>query len=203
MNHAARPLAPSELPTLHIANPDPRIRALLWTGLCLGLRIGEIVRLDVKHVLAPDGRIRSEVALDASVLLKQGASRSIPMNPILGTVLNSYFLATGNLKQENPLFRSEKAPHQRLSRRQAMRLVTDAFKNARLDGSLPSHALRKTFANAIHQDMGHDLARTQLALGHASPASTIAYLESADKVVREAIRNLYLNSFTLDLPFTT
>lgn len=200
MNHAARPLSLDEIPRLHAANPNPTTRAMLWLGLCTGLRIGEIVALNVSDVLAPNGRLRDEISLPAGRISKNGRGRSIPVNPLLYVALNAYFLATGNLDQHNALFCSNRAGHPRISRRQAMRIVTAAFKRANLDGALPSHALRKTFANSIHQAMGSDLAKTQLALGHTSPASTIAYLASADQTVRYAVKNLYLDTILPDLP---
>lgn len=200
MNHAARPLSLDEIPRLHTANPNPTTRAMLWLGLCTGLRIGEIVALNVRDVLAPDGRLRDEISLPAGRISKNGRGRSIPVNPLLYVALNAYFLATGNLDQNAPLFRTNRANHPRISRRHATRIVTTAFKRANLDGALPSHALRKTFANSIHQSMGFDLAKTQLALGHTSPASTIAYLASADQTVRNAVKHLYLDTILPDLP---
>lgn len=200
MNHAARPLTLDELPRLHAANPDPRVRALLWTGLCCGLRISEIIALDVRHVLSPHGELRTEIDLDASIIAKRGQSRSIPLNPILGAVLNTYFLSTGRIQPHLPLFETSRKPYTRLSRRQAMRIITTAFQRARLDGALPSHALRKTFAQAIHTALGNDLAKTQLALRHMNPASTVRYLQSAQVEVRQAIRHLYADTINPQLP---
>lgn len=203
MNHAARPLTLEEIPLIHAANPNPRTRALIWTGLATGLRVGEIIALDLYDVLDPRGRIRSELDLDSRVLNKRGRSRSIPVSPLLATVMNAYLLTRGNLAKNGALFISRQGSNRRLSRRQAMRIITDAFAAANLDGALPSHALRKTFATQIHHALDHDLAATQLALRHASPASTIAYLEDSAPRVRHAIATLYLDSFTPDLPLIT
>jgi hypothetical protein len=52
----------------------------------------------------------------------------------------------------------------------------------------------------MHDAMGHDLAKTQLALAHQSPASTTAYLKSCNSDVRNAIRRLYLDRFQPELP---
>lgn len=197
---AARPLDAAEIPLLHAANPDPRTRALLWIGLCTGLRVGEIVRLNIQHVLGPTGAILDELVLDKAVILKHGKPRSVPMNPLLRTALNPYLLTLSSLQPCWPLFQSRIGFHKRLGRRQAMRIVVAAFERAGLDGALSSHSLRKTFASAIHRRLGQDLAKTQQALAHASPASTVLYLESCDAQIRDAIRTLYLPEFAPDLP---
>lgn len=197
----ARPLSLDEIPILHAANPSPRTRALLWLGLCAGLRVGEIVRLDVQHVIDPYGAIRDELRLDSTVILKHGRARSIPVNPLLRLALNAHCLTLPSLSPGAPLFPSPRAASVRLSRRQAMREIVAAFARAGLHGALSSHALRKTFASAVHRACGNDLAKTQLALAHSSPASTVAYLESCDPQVRETIRTLYLAQINPEFPF--
>lgn len=201
-SQAARPLTLPEVAQLHERNPDPRVRAVIWTGLCTGLRIGEIRLLNVAHVLTPLGDIREEIACGADIILKRGKSRSIPVNPLLRNALNSWCLASGKLHPLAPLFPSPQSDSARLSRRQLMRIVSVAFKNASLDGAVSTHTLRKTFATTIHAKMGRDLAKTQLALAHASPASTVAYLDSCNVEVRNAIRTLYLDSTFPELPFS-
>lgn len=197
----ARPLSLDEIPLLHAANPRPRTRALIWLGLCAGLRIGEIIRLNVGHVVDPHGAIRDELRLDSDVILKHGKARSIPVNPLLRLALNAHCLTLPNLNPHAPLFPSNRVNRQRISRRQAMREIVAAFDRAGLHGALSSHALRKTFATAVHKACGNDLHKTQLALAHASPASTVAYLETCDPQVRESIRTLYLAQLSPELPF--
>lgn len=200
---ASRPLQPEEIPCLHAAVTNVQLRALIWCGLCTGLRIGELVRLNISHVLSNDGKIRDELMLDRTVILKHGRPRSVPMNPLLFVALNAHLLSLKSLAPDAPLFRSRHTEVTRLSRRQAMRQVVDAFSQAGIGGAVSSHSLRKTFASAIHRRLGHDLAKTQRALAHASPASTVAYLESCDAAVRDAIRTLYLPEVTPQLPFAS
>ena len=199
---AARPLELAEIPLLHARNPDPRTRALLWLGLCTGMRVGELVRLRVKHVLSPTGQILPALDLDTAVILKRGRGRSVPVNPILRLALQHWCLALGDLRPTCWLFPSRQGQGHPITRRTAMRLICGAFERAGLAGALTSHALRKTFATQMHKALGNDLSKTQIALAHASPASTVAYLASCNAEVAHAVRTLYLDTIPPELPFS-
>jgi hypothetical protein len=52
--------------------------------------------------------------------------------------------------------------------------------------------MRKTFAVAVHKQLGHDLRKTQLALGQSDINSTIKYLNVDQAEIDQAVRTLAL-----------
>jgi integrase len=46
--------------------------------------------------------------------------------------------------------------------------------------------MRKTYAKNIYHQLNHDLVDTQKALGHASIASTVRYLDADDDRIARA-----------------
>jgi site-specific recombinase XerD len=47
--------------------------------------------------------------------------------------------------------------------------------------------MRKTFANRLYERLGHDLFKTQKALGHQNVNSTVQYLHIAQAEINAAI----------------
>jgi integrase len=43
---------------------------------------------------------------------------------------------------------------------------------------ISTHSLRKTFVGRMHQASGHDLIKTQRAVGHSLPITTARYLKT-------------------------
>lgn len=50
--------------------------------------------------------------------------------------------------------------------------------------------MRKTFANRAYELLGHDLPRTQRALGHVNINSTIKYLSFKEEDIDAAILSM-------------
>ena len=47
--------------------------------------------------------------------------------------------------------------------------------------------MRKHFANKVYEKLGHDLVRTQRALGHKNINSTVSYLSYREEEIDAAI----------------
>jgi len=47
--------------------------------------------------------------------------------------------------------------------------------------------MRKTFANRLYERLGHDLFKTQKALGHQNVNSTVQYLQVDQNEINAAI----------------
>jgi site-specific recombinase XerD len=74
-----------------------------------------------------------------------------------------------------------------ISRIQAWYILTEAYRTNGLTGKLGTHSLRKTFANKVYEKLGHDLLKTQRALGHKNLDSTLAYLSFREDEIEAAI----------------
>jgi site-specific recombinase XerD len=98
----------------------------------------------------------------------------------------------GHLDPQTPMFCSrvrdqETGLRRPISREQAWRILTEAFTANELTGKLGTHAMRKTFANRMYDKLGHDLVKTQRALGHKNINSTVAYLSFREEDIAAAI----------------
>jgi site-specific recombinase XerD len=85
------------------------------------------------------------------------------------------------------VFRSRKGVNRPISQVQAWRILHEAVTTNELTGKLGTHAMRKTFANRVYQQLNHDLVKTQRAMGHKNIYSTVAYLSFAEDEIDAAI----------------
>jgi integrase len=83
---------------------------------------------------------------------------------------------TGAVSPETYLFPSRKGLNRPLRPGQARHFLRQAYAACRLKGKLSSHMMRKTFRQTVYEKSGRDLLKTQRAMGHKSPASTVAYI---------------------------
>jgi len=105
--------------------------------------------------------------------------RSVIVHPDAKAALTTWLMAmqcTGPVSPETFLFPSRKGLNRPLRRWQAGHLLRQAYAACGLTGKLSTHTMRKTFGETIYEKSGRDLLKTQRAMGHKSPASTVAYL---------------------------
>jgi integrase/recombinase XerD len=166
--------------------PRPtRNRAILETLYAGGLRISELVGLDLGDVDLHDGFAR--------VLGKGSKERVVPLGRGARDALAEY-LATGRpgLDRATNSRRSAgralflNARGGRLTRQGAWLIVRDAGDRAGLRGRLFPHVLRHSCATHM-LDRGADIRVVQELLGHASLSTTQVYT----KVSPERLRRVY------------
>jgi integrase/recombinase XerD len=160
-----------ELQRLFAAARSPRERALLMTTYGGGLRIGEVVRLQIRDV---DGqrcmlRIRSG---------KRDKDRYTLLSPRLLQELRAYWKI-----ERPPLWLFPRGnPQQHFSVHTARRIFTRAKHQAGITKSGSVHILRHSFATHL-LEAGVDLRTIQLLLGHGSIRSTAWYLHLTRKTL--------------------
>jgi len=140
--------------------------ALLELLYGAGLRIGELVSLDVRDLDLHRGEVR--------VMGKGGKERVVPLPAAARRALSAWLdwrRAPGLLAQ--PLFVSLRA-QRRLNVRDARRILAKRARGAGLAGRLHPHRLRHSYATHL-LDMGADLREIQELLGHASLSTTEKY----------------------------
>lgn len=159
--------------TLVAGLPDARARFIVLWMLHLGLRAGEIARLEI-----------GDVDFDARLVLIRGKGGNERMLPIpteawfaLETYLSEYPGTSG------PLVRRYDDPHRGLTAHYVSDLVRVwmrdlGVKRASRDG-ISGHALRRTCASDL-LDGGAHIRQVQQVLGHASIATTEKYLRRSD-----------------------
>ena len=183
-----RPLTVEEVTRL-LEAPDPatpvgiRDRAILELLYGAGLRISELVGLDVDDVDLDPGSVR--------VLGKGGKEREVPLGRYGREAVEAYVTRTrpefASAKSRGALFLNQRGG--RLTRQSCARLLAAHVSTADIDRRVSLHTLRHSFATHLLEG-GADVRVVQELLGHASVATTQIYT----LVTREHLREVYYAS---------
>jgi integrase len=173
-----------------------RNKALFVVGVRSGFRISELLALRVGDV-QQHGKIVDHVTVARRYMKKKTEGRTVPLHPEARAALSVWLevlqkMLKGHLDPQTPVFCSrvrdqETGLRRPISREQAWRILKEAFTANELTGKLGTHAMRKTFANRMYDKLGHDLVKTQRALGHKNINSTVAYLSFREEDITAAI----------------
>lgn len=159
-----------------------RDRALVELLYGTGIRIGELVALDVRDV-----ELR---AREVRVLGKGGKERVVPIPEQARRALAAWLDVRRHPGvMSEPLFvslraRREEQPR-RLAAREARRILGERAVRANLDQHVHPHRLRHSYATHL-LDMGADLREIQELLGHASLSTTQKYTAVSIEHLRDA-----------------
>jgi integrase/recombinase XerC len=159
-----------------------RDRALVELLYGTGIRIGELVALDVR-----DLELR---AREVRVMGKGGKERIVPIPEQARHALGAWLEVRRHAGvMSEPLFislrpRREVGPR-RLAAREARRILGERAVRADLDQHVHPHRLRHSYATHL-LDMGADLREIQELLGHASLSTTQKYTAVSIEHLRDA-----------------
>ena len=184
-----RPLSVADVTRL-LEEPRPvdakglRDRALLETMYGAGLRVSELVGLDVDDVDLEDGSVR--------VLGKGGKERDVPLGRFAREAIAAYLsrarpeLAT--TRSRSALFLNRRDGG-RLSRQACWNAIREHAGAAGVESRVTPHTLRHSFATHLLEG-GADVRVVQELLGHASVATTQVYT----LVTKEHLREVYFTA---------
>ncbi len=181
---------PHPLPLDDIARlleaPDPetpagiRDRAILELLYGAGLRISELVGLDVDDVDLEEGFVR--------VLGKGGKEREVPLGRYGRDAVEAYLTrvrpAFASAGSRGALFLNQRGG--RLTRQSCTRLLAASVRASGIERHVTLHTLRHSFATHLLEG-GADVRVVQELLGHASVATTQIYT----LVTRDHLREVY------------
>jgi integrase/recombinase XerD len=183
-----RPLSLEEVEAILRApgEADPagiRDRAILETLYGAGLRISELVGLDVDEVDLDEGSVR--------VMGKGSKERLVPLGRFAVAALESYLTRArptlAGSRSGAAVFLNQRGG--RLTRQGATRVLKGAATGAGLTKRVTPHTLRHSFATHLLEG-GADVRVVQELLGHASLATTQIYT----LVTGERLREEYFSS---------
>jgi len=191
-----RPKLPRSLPkplsvddvTRVLAHPDRsakglRDRAVLETLYGAGLRISELVGLDVDDVDLEEGSVR--------VLGKGGKERDVPIGRYARDSISAYLTRVrpqiATTRSRSALFLNLRGG--RLTRQGCTGILQQHVTGAGITKMVSPHTFRHSFATHLLEG-GADVRVVQELLGHASVATTQVYT----LVTREHLREVYFTS---------
>ena len=151
----------------------PRDHLLISLALGTGLRLAEIVGLNVGDVFFPDGAPRGRVRLRAEIAKRHRAGDVFLPDALLPKLRRfwAYKVARGEqLAPAAPLFCAQSG--RRLSKRRVQILFRAWQVVAELDRLYPFHALRHTAVTNVYR-ASRDLFLAQRFARHASPLTTV------------------------------
>jgi len=154
---------------LDAARWNPRDHAILATLYSTGLRLGELVKLQIAD-------IDSQAMLVHVRQGKGGKDRQVQLSPQLLATLRDYYRSC-LVKPKSWLFPGTK-PDSPLDPSGIQRMVSAIARKAGLDKPVSPHTLRHCFATHLLEDHT-DLRTIQSMLGHSNIQTTEVYLHVA------------------------
>lgn len=145
-----------------LAKKNPRDLLLFTIGTNCGLRISDIVALNVGDV---KGKTHIQI-----IEKKTGKFKKIPVNSKLKPMFEEY---TRGKSVDEALFRT--VFKNRIDRFAAYHIIKDACKAAGLQEHVGTHTMRKTFGYH-HYKKFKDIAMLQKIFNHSNPTITLRYI---------------------------
>ena len=160
-------------------------------ALGTGLRLAEIVGLDVGDVYTSLGKPKNRIRLRPGVA-KNGRAGDVFLPDALVAKLRKLWRyklrRQEGLRPDDPLFCSQ-GGRRRISPRRGQFAFRTWQVKAGFDRLYPFHALRHTAVTAVYR-ASRDLFLTQRFARHASPLTTTVYTHPSDQEVWENVRGL-------------
>jgi len=174
----SRPLQDSEIETILSNLALLRDKTWVLIGIKCGFRISEILSLRVENIMQY-GVVADQITVNRCNMKGKTSSRTVPLHPQAKKALEEYVSTLKIVEPKTRLFP--------FTRSNAHKILAKAFKQAKLMGKVSSHSLRKTYCAKVHKALGENIFKTQIAMGHANPGSTVHYLSFCQDEINSAI----------------
>jgi integrase len=157
----------------YFKNQSDRNYVMFMLGIYTGLRISDILELQVKDVAGDYISMREK---------KTSKQKRIIIVPALKRILRDYIK---DKPRDEYLIKSQKGMNRPIHRSSAYRILKDAAEEFHLE-EIGTHTLRKTFGYYFYQQT-KDVAMLQELFNHHSPKVTLRYIgvnqDSLDKAM--------------------
>ena len=167
-----------------------RDHTIISLALGTGLRLAEIVGLDVGDVFVPDGTPRVRVRVRA-VIAKGGRAADVFLPDRLVVKLRRLWRwkreRGEGLSPDAPLFASQS--RRRISKRRVQHAWTGWQRRAGFDRSYGFHCLRHSAVSNVYRTT-RDLYLAQRFARHMSPLTTTVYTHPSDEEISTRLRSL-------------
>lgn len=160
-----------------------RDHCLFVLGINSGLRISDLLKLNIRDVMDDKGRVRDRISIRET---KTGKSKDFPVGDTARKAIMEY-LSTRIYTLNDPLFLSRKGRNG-LKRQQAYKIINEAARAVGIKENIGTHTLRKTFGYHAYQS-GVSLAVLQKLFNHSAPSVTLLYIG----ITQDELDDVYLN----------
>ncbi len=161
----------------------PRDTAIITMFLGMGLRLSELVELDIGNINFEDGTIK--------VTRKGNHERILPANDEVMITLNRYLKTREDATTQQPLFLSKR--NKRIDSGSVWHLVKKYLKQAQIEKDrLSPHTLRHTFATVLLKQ-GENILTIKELLSHRNLRTTERYLHINGEDLRVAVSKIDLS----------
>jgi integrase len=168
----------------------PRDSLIVSLALGTGLRLGELVGLNVGDVFFPTGEPRTRVRVRREIA-KRGRTGDVFLPDALLPKLRQFWRHKAtcgeSLDSNAPLLCG--ISRRRISRRRIQVVVRTWQQRAGFDRLYPFHALRHTSVTNVYR-ASRNLFLAQRFARHASPLTTTIYTHPSDDELRDGVRKL-------------
>ena len=175
---------------LRATRRNPRDHLIYSLALGTGLRLAEIVGLNVGDVYTTDGRPRNRVRLRPEIA-KGGLSGDVFLPDALVIKLRRFWRHKATrregLRPEDPLFCSQSRT--RISPRRVQFAFRTWQQKAGFDRLYPFHSLRHVAITNVYR-RSRDLYLAQRFARHVSPLTTTIYTHPSDQEMFEQVRHI-------------
>jgi integrase len=175
---------------LRVTQSNVRDHVIVSMALGTGLRLAEIVGLDVGDVFATDGTPRVRVRIRKEIA-KGGRAADVFLPDRLVVKLKKYWTWKRRrgeaLDADAPLFANQSG--RRISKRRVQHAWAAWQRKAGFDRVYPFHCTRHSAITAVYKAT-HDLFLAQRFARHASPLTTTAYTHPSDEDMQRSLRML-------------
>lgn len=152
---------------------------MLWTvGISMGLRISDLLKIQIKHILNPDLTFKKRTMVIEKKTSK--LNNCLITESVIDAVTRYFDSINWKFDLEDYLFKSKKTK-QKMCEQYGWKIISDAGKALKIPLNIGSHTLRKSFANIAacvdksSIDM-NSITKIQGLLNHSEQKVTMRYL---------------------------
>jgi integrase len=175
---------------LRATSKNVRDHVIISLALGTGLRLGEIVGLNVGDVFNGNGRPRTRTRIRPEIAKRGKAGDVFLPDKLVAKLRRFRAFKKGrgeSLEPDAPLFCNQSRT--RISKRRVQFAWREWQRRAGFDRLYPFHCLRHSSITAVYR-MTHDLFLAQRFARHVSPLTTTVYTHPSDDEMQERLREL-------------
>ena len=158
---------------------------LFIVGINTGLRISDLIKLQVQDILNSDRTLKTHIEI---IEQKTKKKKRFRLNQIWAEELYQYIK---NMDIKDYIFKSRNGVNKPITRVRAYDLLNETARKVGIEDKIGTHTLRKTFGYWFYQRT-KDVAILQEIFNHSSPSITLQYIGINQDIVDRELENFSL-----------